>query len=76
MTKGTGGMEYSFMRQRGLEDALEDLARALHNQYTLTYMPNNRDEAGFHDIEVAVTGAPRRARVRARPGYWVAAKYQ
>jgi hypothetical protein len=76
MTKGTGGKEYSFMRQRGLEDALDELSSALHNQYTVTYTPNNREEAGFHDIEVTVTGLRGKARVRARPGYWVAAKYQ
>lgn len=76
MTKGTGGKEYSFMRQRGLEEALEDLAGALHNQYTITYMPDNRDVSGFHDIEVTLTGVSRGAKVRARPGYWVAAKYQ
>jgi len=75
MTKGTGGKEYSFMRQRGLEEAIEDLAGALHNQYTVTYMPDNRGVAGFHDIEVKLTGVPGKVKVRARPGYWVAAKY-
>jgi VWFA-related protein len=75
MTKGTGGEEYSFIRQRGLEDALEDLSSALNNQYMVTYTPNNREEAGFHDIEVTVIGVLAGARVRARPGYWVSAKY-
>src|SRR5689334_5402666 len=75
MTKGTGGKEYSFMSQRGLETALSDIGRELHSQYMITYTPNNANEAGFHEIEVVVTGVPR-AKARTRPGYWVAAKYQ
>jgi VWFA-related protein len=75
MTKGTGGKEYSFMSQRGLETALSDIGRELHSQYMITYTPNNATEAGFHEIEVSVTGVSR-AKARTRPGYWVAAKYQ
>jgi VWFA-related protein len=75
MTKGTGGREYSFLGQRGLENALSDIGRELHSQYLITYTPNNPEEAGFHEIEVAVSGV-HGAKVRTRPGYWVAAKYQ
>jgi VWFA-related protein len=75
MTKGTGGKEFSFMRQHGLEDALTDIGRELHSQYMISYTPNNGSEAGFHEIEVTLTGA-RNVKVRTRPGYWVAAKYQ
>jgi VWFA-related protein len=74
MTRGTGGKEYSFMSQRGLETALSDIGRELHSQYMITYTPNNANEAGFHEIEVAVSGV-RGAKARTRPGYWVAAKY-
>jgi len=75
MTKGTGGKEYAFLGQRGLEDALGEIGRELHNAYMVTYTPNNPNEAGFHEIEVTVTGAPG-VKVRTRPGYWVAAKYR
>ena len=75
MTKGTGGNEYAFLGQRGLEGALAEIGRELHSQYIITYLPNNRNQAGFHKIDVAVTGVPHNAKVRARPGYWVAAKY-
>jgi hypothetical protein len=75
MTKGTGGKEYSFLSQRGLETALSDIGRELHSQYMITYTPNNANEAGFHEIEVTVTGV-RGTKARTRPGYWVAAKYQ
>jgi VWFA-related protein len=74
MTKGTGGKEYSFVSQRGLETALSDIGRELHSQYMITYTPNNANEAGFHEIEVTVSGV-RGAKARTRPGYWVAAKY-
>jgi VWFA-related protein len=77
MTKGTGGKEYSFYSQHGLETALADIGRELHSQYMITYTPNNTDEAGFHEIEVAVgVSGIRGIKARTRPGYWVAAKYQ
>lgn len=77
MTKGTGGKEYSFMSQRGLETALSDIGRELHSQYMVTYTPNNGNEAGFHEIEVSVSvSGIRGIKARTRPGYWVAAKYQ
>ena len=74
-TKGTGGQEFSFVRQRGLEDAVARIGEELHSQYMITYRPNNREDAGFHEIAVTVTGVPG-AKVRTRPGYWSAAKYQ
>jgi VWFA-related protein len=75
MTKGTGGQEFSFYRQRGLEEAIQKIGQELHSQYMITYTPNNPDEAGFHEIVVEISGA-RGVKARARPGYWVAAKYQ
>src|SRR5262249_54151495 len=53
-TQYTGGREYSFMSQRALEQAVSDIGEELHSQYLLTYNPNNRDEAGFHEIKVRV----------------------
>ena len=75
MTKGTGGQEFSFTTQRGLESAISKIGEQLHSQYMITYTPNNGNEAGFHEIVVTVTGV-KGAHVRTRPGYWVAAKYQ
>ena len=74
MTKGTGGEEFSFYNQRALENAIQRIGSELHSQYLITYTPNNPEDAGFHDIEVNVSGL-RGGKVRARPGYWVAAKY-
>ncbi len=75
MTKGTGGQEFSFTNQRGLETAISKIGEQLHSQYMITYKPNNAQDAGFHEIAVTVAGV-RGVKVRTRPGYWVAAKYQ
>lgn len=71
-TRFTGGREYSFVSQRGLEQAISDIGQELHSQYLLTYSPNDQDEAGFHEIEVRV--AKPELKVRTRNGYWLAGK--
>lgn len=70
-TKYTGGREYSFSTQRGLDRALTDIGEELHAQYLLSYTPNNLDEAGFHTINVTVKGRPG-LKIRTRPGYYIA----
>lgn len=72
-TKGTGGEQYGFVRQRGLEDAIARIGAELHSQYMISYNPNNKDEGGFHEISVEVADV-RGAKTRTRPGYWLAAK--
>jgi VWFA-related protein len=69
-TKGTGGTEYSFYRQRGLEEAIQKIGAELHSQYFVAYTPNNKDEGGFHHIEVQVGGY----KTQTRPGYWLGTK--
>ena len=71
-TKGTGGSEFGFHSRRTLEDAVQKVGDELHSEYTITYTPNNREEGGFHTINVAVVGRPDVKRVQARPGYWIA----
>ena len=70
-TKATGGTEYSFVRQRGLEEAIQKIGAELHSQYMVTYRPNNKDEGGFHKIEVAISNAPEVKKTQTRPGYWI-----
>lgn len=72
-TKGTGGQEYGFVRQRGLEDAVTRIGEELHSQYLVTYNPNNKEEGGFHKIVVQIAGHPD-YKVLTRPGYWLAVK--
>jgi VWFA-related protein len=71
-TKYSGGREYSFMTQRGIDQAISDIGQELHSQYLLTYSPNNQTEAGFHEIVVQI--ALPDMKVRTRNGYWLAAK--
>ena len=68
-TKYSGGREYSFMSQRGLDQAISDIGEELHSQYLLTYNPSNR-EGGFHEIVVQI--ALPEVKVRTRNGYWLA----
>jgi VWFA-related protein len=72
-TKGTGGTEYSFIKERALEDAIGRIGSELHSQYLLTYTPSNKEEGGWHDIQVTVSGR-RDLKIRTRPGYWVASQ--
>jgi VWFA-related protein len=70
-TKGTGGTEFSFYRERGLEDAIQRIGEQLHSQYLISYTPSNKEEGGFHEIKVQVIGH-NDYRTQTRPGYWVA----
>jgi VWFA-related protein len=72
-TQGTGGEQFGFMRQRGLEDAVLSVGAELHSQYLISYRPNNRTESGFHSIAVEVTGR-KDLKIRTRPGYWLGAR--
>jgi VWFA-related protein len=74
LTKGTGGSEFSFYKQRGLDDAIQKIGEELHSQYMLTYSPNNRLEGGFHQILVEISGHPEVKKILTRPGYWMAAR--
>jgi len=68
--RGSGGTQFSFAKQKGLEDAIQSIGREIHSQYIITYTPNNLHEGGFHEIEVDVSR--RDVKVRTRPGYWIA----
>jgi VWFA-related protein len=67
--KGTGGAEFSFVKQRGLEDAVQRISQELRSQYLISYNPNNKGETGFHSISVTVDN-PRYV-TKTRPGYWI-----
>jgi VWFA-related protein len=67
-TRYTGGKEFPFISQKELERSVAEVGRELHNQYLITYTPNNPKEGGFHDIRVEVARAG--LEVRTRDGYW------
>ncbi len=66
----TGATTLNFANQKQLEAAISSIGKEVHNQYLLTFAPQERD-SGFHDLTVSVT-APN-LQVRARKGYWLAA---
>ncbi len=55
MTKATGGQEFSFYKQKGLEEAIAKIGSEIHRQYIITYSPSNKDEGGWHELRVGVT---------------------
>jgi VWFA-related protein len=67
--KGTGGNEFYFIKQRGLEDAIQRVSTEVRSQYLISYNPNNKDEPGFHQIEVQMDNPQYSAKTR--PGYWI-----
>ena len=70
----TGGREYSFRNEKGLEAAITDIGKDLNSQYLLSYNPNDKDEPGFHTIKVVVNRPG--LVIRTRPGYWWAGGQQ
>ncbi len=53
-TKFTGGREFGFTTQDGLERAIAAIGSEIRSQYILSYSPNNKLEGGFHRIRVEV----------------------
>src|SRR2546427_8605606 len=69
-TRGTGGTEFTFAKQKALEEAISRIGEEIHSQYLISYQPNNKEEGGFHEISVEVDRKD--VKVRTRPGYWLA----
>lgn len=69
LAKSTGGQEFSFIKERQMEDAIQRISQEIRSQYLITYDPNNKEEPGFHTITVAVENPAYVAKTR--PGYWV-----
>jgi VWFA-related protein len=68
MAVATGGSDFPFLRERGIEDAIQRLGAEVHSQYILSF-PQRGDAAGLHKIDVSV---PNRAdlKIRSRRVYW------
>ena len=69
LARATGGAEYTFLRQKGLEDAIQKINTEVRSQYMITYQPSNKAEPGYHTIEVSVAGT--NYQCKTRPGYWI-----
>jgi VWFA-related protein len=69
LSSTTGGRTFSFLRQDGLENAIQAVGQEVHRQYIVTFAPKP-DEAGrFHSLRAEVRGRPE-LHVRTRAGYW------
>jgi VWFA-related protein len=68
LTQATGGADYSFLREAGVEKAIEALGVDVHSQYILSF-PQTGAAKGMHEIAVAM---PKRAdlKIQARRAYW------
>lgn len=68
--KATGGAEFVFLRQKGLEDAIMKISQQIHSQYMVSYQPTNGEEGGYHTIVVTIDRMPE-YNCKTRPGYWI-----
>jgi VWFA-related protein len=64
----TGGSDFPFSKEHGIEDAIQKLGVEVHSQYILSF-PLREGEAGMHQIEVTVPHRPD-LRIRSRRVYW------
>ncbi|HEV1994503.1 MAG TPA: VWA domain-containing protein [Candidatus Acidoferrum sp.] len=70
----TGGTHLATFRDRSIEKAIDEIGGELHSQYTISYTPTGSDAAGYHEIKVNVLrNDAKNLKVRARPGYFLAA---
>src|SRR6266851_1464670 len=70
----TGGAHLSTFKDRSIEKAIDEIGGELHSQYTVSYTPTGSDAPGYHEIKVTlVRRDAKNLRVRARPGYFLAA---
>ena len=69
-SRGTAGGEFSFLKQKGLEDAVSKISEEIRSEYLISYKPSNIEDGGFHEIVVSVERPD--AVVKTRPGYWIA----
>ena len=67
--RATGGHEFVFLRQKGLEDAVQRIGTELHSHYMISYKPSNGSEGGYHTIEVTVNRSD--LICKTRPGYYI-----
>lgn len=69
LTRFTGGTQYSFVSDAGLQRAIQNIGEEIHSQYLLSYVPNNQQDGGFHEIKVLVKRSGMES--RSRLGYWL-----
>jgi VWFA-related protein len=66
----TGGEHVPTFKNHSIENAVDEIGGELHSQYSLSYIPQGTNDAGYHEIKVEVKKPG--LKVRARPGYYLA----
>ena len=69
LTRTTGARTFNFLKQRGLEDAVQAVAEEVHRQYLVSFQPKADEPGVFHEIRAEVRGRPEFI-ARTRSGYW------
>lgn len=70
----TGGAHLATFKDRSIENAIDEIGGELHSQYSISYTPRGTDAIGYHEIKIAVIrNDAKNLKVRARPGYYLAA---
>jgi len=70
LARFTGGWTNAFVKQNGLQEAIQRISEDLHLQYLLTFEAKGVKAGEYRGLEVRVVGRPG-YRLRHRPGYWV-----
>ncbi len=70
----TGGAHLSTFKDHSIEKAIDEMGGELHSQYNISYTPTGADTPGYHEIKVSIArNDAKNLKVRARPGYYLAA---
>jgi VWFA-related protein len=69
LTRTTGGRTFNFLKQSGLENAIQAVAEEVHRQYIVSFQPKPDTAGLYHGIRAEVKDRPE-LRVRTRAGYW------
>lgn len=69
LSQTTGARTFSFLKQSGLENAIEAVASEVHRQYIVSFRPKPDEPGLFHEMRAEVKGRPE-LQVRTRAGYW------
>jgi VWFA-related protein len=71
-TAGTGGEHLATYKDRSIEKAIDEIGGELHSQYSVSYAPTGTNDAGYHEIKVAIAKhGSGDWKIRSRPGYYV-----
>src|SRR5258708_30894453 len=70
LARYTGGTQYSFLKQNGLEMVLERLGEDIHSQYLVSFQPAPAAQPEYRELEVKLIKHPDLP-ARTRPRYWM-----